>query len=227
MDRMLTYITEQEARRGGPVDDDLWVTYDSGLDSIDEFFRSLISATEGLPFGSIPEYVNWFRNRFGKLPVGLEIAGQGKTFSDLVIDGVATCLAFPEYLVDRGGQPDLTKRVNSPSRVFFVTGDISEHDTWKKIGQCFKNNDLERPSLILYVPAGGIGYIPMDFKFYRNFIGYLTRCADQRSFLFVGEYPSVIEKDLSAYLRSPNIVNRFSTNISSNADGGKFVISKV
>ena len=81
--------------------------------------------------------------------------------------------------------------------------------------------------MILYTPAGGIGYIPDDFDFYRDFIDNLIQRADHRGFLIIGEYPVFASEDFPTYLRSLSVARGLVAKTLSHSDGGDFIISKV
>lgn len=220
-------IADQEAKMEGPYDDRIWISYDAGLRQIEKDFNPLIFSKEELPFRSISEYVGWYREKFSEPPVGLEIAGQGKTFSDLGIDGVASFLAVPRYLVDKSGTSGLLKRDNTSGKIVYVEGDISDKGIWEKLKQCFEREKLSRPSIILYTPAGGISYIPDKLDFYKRMIGKITEFANPRSFMLLGEYPKKLTNSFPYYLNSLSTNKKYQVNQIPHSDGGNFMITKL
>ncbi len=184
----LTHI-EQTAQSLKEVHLNAWIAYDSGLKTLDRTFEIVMGGPE-LPYGNLSEYVDWYQAHFGCLPTGLEMAGQGRTFVDLGIQGIAVCLGAPPFLRDEGN----LIRAGSQGTVTFVEGDITQPATLVAIEEARQQREMPLPSLVLFDPAGGFRTMPESASFYCGLIAdTIGQLAAPQGLLFLGEYPTMVK----------------------------------
>ncbi len=203
---------ELEAAMESPNDDRLYKAYDSGEKEFERSFENVI-AESGAPFRSIRGFAERFRQQFKTNPSGLELAGQGKIFAELKIDGAACMLAIPKFLVNERG-----------TKIALISGNLANISTLIKIENRFRSESIAKPALILYPPAGGISYLPQGMDFYRPLINWMVSFADARSFLILGEYPKNISDPLPVWLKGK--FPGFHPATTARSDGGYFLLTK-
>lgn len=179
----LDQLRARDTVKSGPDDGRGWGKYDSGLEEMERHFKDTLKELGEkvqLPFTSIREYVRRFRQLFGEQPAGLELAGQGKTFADLGINGAAIALGFPQYLIKTGS--DRMRRAGTENDISFWERDIADIEKVRQIGR------ETRAAIIILRPVGGLYSIPQRSEFYMSLIDCLIETADPRSFLFLSQY---------------------------------------
>lgn len=157
----------REAQMTSASDDRIWRSYDSGLKELN---NSLGPAFRAIGFLSIGHASQWLEERSGRRPTGLEIAGQGATFAQLKIEGVANCLAIPEFLIDQSRKTKHLRRRYATPPVTFAPGDIAHSSTWDEIRRAFQDEKIDPPNLILFTPAGGVSCMPEICEFYESIL---------------------------------------------------------
>lgn len=214
---------ELEAVMESPNDDRLYPSYDSGEKRLQQCFENVISESRA-PFKSIGGFAERFRQQFKTKPSGLELAGQGKIFAELEIDGAACMLAIPKFLVDKNSFPPAPRRAKTEQKIALISGNLANVSTLAKIENRFGSESIAKPALILYPPAGGLFYLPQDMNFYRPLIDWMVSFADARSFLILGEYPKNISASLPVWLK--NKFPGFHPTATAHSDGGYFLLTK-
>ena len=223
------YKQIEEAKMEGPSDGRAWTIYNSGCESLTETFFSVFSSEKHSPFYSIQSFVDSYRNRFNRLPTGLEIAGQGKLFEEYGMKGIANTLAAPHFLRDQNSQ--FLFRDKTDQRVSFVVGDINKQRTQKDIARKIRTELYSPPSLVVYRPAGGIYYIEKSSKFYQHLIQWLLSVSDQRQVLLLMELPQSVERGIAPFLnhlsnKQGYEVSLHNTDLDRNELSGELRISK-
>lgn len=136
-------------------------------------------------------------------PTGLELAGQGKVFQELDLEGVACCLAFPKFLIGtKDGQALPTRKRSDEHRtkVALVSGDLAISSTFKEIQSRFEAEKIPKPNLLLLTPAGGTNCLPHGEGFIDNILAPALAICDQESFVFLGDAPDESEQFLERFL---------------------------
>ena len=190
---------KHESQMYGPEDSSAWIAYDSGLPRIDFGFRHVL---KDLGFSSLRGVCDSFAQPDQK-PTGLELAGQGKVFSELNMDGVACCLAFPKYLVDAAKDSSLPLRKKPEqisTKVALVAGDLAQPATFRAIQARLNLEVIAKPNLILLTPAGGLDYLPGPPEFFAKIVKPAIGLCDEQCFAFLGETPEGTELLLEAFL---------------------------
>lgn len=201
-----------EAVMESPNDDRIYSAYDSGEKELERCFQDVISESK-VPFKSIRVFAERFRQQFNTKPSGLELAGQGKIFVELGINGAACMLAIPKFLTNERG-----------TKIALIAGDLAKPATLAKIENRFKSGSIARPALILYPPAGGLSYLPQDMSFYGSLTDWMVSFADVRSFLILGEYPKGLSTPLPLWLKDK--FPRWHPTTTTHSDGGYFLLTK-
>lgn len=194
-------IARLESQMEGPRDSGLWIAYDSGLKRMDFGFKHVLNA---LGFSSL-QGVRDALVQPNRRPTGLELAGQGKTFVELGVDGVACCLAVPGFLVqptDDGTRLQRKKSEGHEETVVLVAGDLAQQSTFAEIQDRFQQEAIERPNLLLLAPAGGLGYLPEEQAFIDRIIQPAMELCDHDRFAFFGEASGGTELFLEAFLET-------------------------
>lgn len=173
----------REAQMTSAMDDLIWRSYDSGLEELD---RSLGPALRAVGFQSLAHTMEWLETRSGRRPTGLEIAGQGRTFVGKM-EGIANCLAVPEFLIAQPQRTAHPRRRFSAPPVIFVPGDIAEQKTWNDIQTAIHEELADPPNLILFTPASGTSSMPEDAEFYETILVRSLELADSGPVVMVGE----------------------------------------
>lgn len=187
--RNLGELVQLDIVKTGPDDKRGWQVYDSGLIIMERRFADVLAEVgrnKQIPFDSVRGYKQWFQHIFGHLPYGLELAGQGKTFVDLGIDGVANCLKFPAYM-RREEEGNGTFRAGTSNRIALLDGDLRSPETLDRITETLRSCG-ERPGIILLYSVGGIFSLPQSSQFYIDLISKFVDIADPECFLLLMEY---------------------------------------
>jgi hypothetical protein len=217
---------QDESRMYGPEDIKAWIAYDSGLNRIDFGFRHMIKA---LGFLSLQNIRDSLAQSTTHPPTGLELAGQGRVFQELNLDGVACCLAFPEYLIETKSDQVLPirKRVSElQSKVALVSGDLAQPSTFAQIQSRFDATPIAKPNLLLLTPAGGTNCLPEGQAFIDKIIAPALAIGDQETFVFLGDAPDGDGPLLNTFLESLRIGNEVKTALGKCGDSPIFGIYK-
>lgn len=177
----------REAQMTSASDDRIWKSYDSGLEELD---RCLGPALRAVGFQSLAHAMKWLEKIRDRQPSGLEIAGQGKTFSQERVPGIANCLAVPEFLIDQPQRTSRPRRRYANPPVTFVPGDIAERETWDDIQAAIQGELSDPPNLILFTPADGTSCMPETPEFYESVLARSLELADPGPVVMVGEMNS-------------------------------------
>lgn len=188
-DPLVADKAQRESRMYGPEDTSAWIAYDSGLKRMDFGFRNVLNS---LGFPSLRDIRDTLIQPNRQL-TGLELAGQGKTFIELGIDGVACCLAIPSFLA----QP-----AEDEATVALVAGDLGQPSTFEEIRAHFQQEEIGKPNLILLASVGGLGYLPEQQQFIDRIIKPAIELCDQDCFAFIGEAPAGTEHYLRTFLET-------------------------
>ena len=197
-DSIIADIARRESQIEDPDDSNQWIAYDSGLKRMDFGFKYVLNA---LGFSSL-QGVRDTLTQPDHRPTGLELAGQGKTFTELGIGGVACCLAIPNFLVQPADDETRLRRkklAKDEATVALVAGDLGQPSTFEEIRTCFRQEEIEKPSLILLTPAGGIGYLPEQQEFIDRIVKPAIELCDPDHFAFIGETPKGTELHLRTF----------------------------
>ena len=203
----------REAQMYGPEDSSAWIVYDSGLTRTDFGFRNVRDSL----------------TRANRPPTGLEMAGQGKVFQELDLEGVACCLAFPKFLIETENSRDLPIRTRSGERqakVALVSGDLAQATTFTEIQFRFKTEAILKPNILLLTPAGGTNCLPQGQKFIDNTLSPAMAICDQESFVFLGDAPDGSESVLKTFLNAIEANTGAQTTLSKCGDSPVFGIYK-
>lgn len=177
----------REAQMTSALDDRIWRSYDSGLKELD---NSLGPAFRAVGFLSIGQTTQWLEKQSNRRPTGLEIAGQGATFAELRMEGIATCLAVGEFLIDQSQTTRFPRRRFARPPVTFVPGDIAQQETWDDIQTAVQDELSDPPNLILFTPAGGTSCMPENQEFYESILIRSLELAGPGPVVMVGEMMS-------------------------------------
>lgn len=183
----------------GPEDTKAWIAYDSGLGRINFSFRNVLKP---MGFPSLQDVRDSFSHS-NRPPTGLEMAGQGKVFQELDLEGVACCLAFPKFLIEPGDGQALPIRKKSEgyqAKVALVSGDLANASTFREIQSRFEAEEIPRPNLLLLTPAGGTNCLPHGGEFIDKILAPALDVCDQESFVFLGDAPDGCEPPLEDFL---------------------------
>lgn len=190
---------KDELQMYGPDDNKAWIAYDSGLSRINFGFRNVLKT---LKFASL-QNVRDSLDQPNRPPTGLELAGQGKVFQELDLEGVACCLAFPKYLIEpQDGQtlPIRKRSSDHQTKVALVPGDLAISSTFREIRSRFEVEEISRPNLLLLTPAGGTNYLPHGEEFIETILTPALTLCDQTGFAFLGDAPDGCEQSLGNFL---------------------------
>ncbi|MEK7111553.1 MAG: hypothetical protein AAB856_03095 [Patescibacteria group bacterium] len=183
----------------GPEDSRAWIAYDSGLTRTNFGFRNVIKA---LGFPSLQD-IRDSLSQPNRSSTGLELAGQGRIFQELDLEGVACCLAFPKYLIEPQDSQTLPIRKKSnghQTKVALVSGDLAIASTFRQILSRFEAEKIPRPNLLLLTPAGGTNCLPREQAFIDKIIAPALALCDPESFIFLGDAPDGSEQFLGNFL---------------------------
>ncbi|GEM_PF-4711014 len=200
-DSVIANIARRESQIEGPDDSSQWIAYDSGLKRMDFGFKYVLNA---LGFSSL-QGIRDALIQPDRRPTGLELAGQGKTFIELGIGGVACCLAIPRFLVQPADDETRLRRKKlgeDEATIALIAGDLGRPSTFEEIRDRFNQEAIEKPSLILLTPAGGLGYLPKQQQFIARIIKPAIELCDRDNFAFIGETPEGTELYLRAFLET-------------------------
>lgn len=167
-----------------------WGVYDSGSERLSEVFGAEINA---LGFASLGQVADHLQGVNPHRPVtGLELAGQGRAFDELGIEGVACCLAFPNFLAEET-ESGLVRR-ETQHRIALVPGDVAVPSTWSHIKERIQCEQLAQPNLILHTPGTlGLFHIPDGPTFFSELVECVIGLADPDEFVFLGEVSDGLE----------------------------------
>lgn len=200
-DKVIADIARRESQIEGPDDFSQWIAYDSGLKRMDFGFKYVLNA---LGFFSL-QGVRDVLTQTDRQPTGLELAGQGKTFIELGIDGVACCLAIPSFLAQPADDETRLRRKKlreDETTVALVAGDLGQPSTFEGIRTRFRQEKIEKPNIILLTPAGGLGYLPEQQEFIDRIIKPAIGLCDSDHFAFIGEAPEGTKPHLRNFLET-------------------------
>lgn len=190
---------QDESQMYGPEDTKVWIAYDSGLTRTNFGFRNVIKP---LGFYSLQHICDTLA-RPDRKPTGLELAGQGKVFQELDLEGIACCLAFPKYLIEaQDGQtlPIRKRSSDHQTKVALVSGDLAISSTFKEIRSRFEAEEIPKPNLLLLTPAGGTNCLPNGEEFIETILAPALAICNQEAFVFLGDAPDESEQYLESFL---------------------------
>lgn len=200
-DPLVADKAQRESRMYGPEDTSAWIAYDSGLKRMDFGFRNVLKS---FGFPSLRDIRDTLIQPNRQL-TGLELAGQGKTFTELGIGGVACCLAIPSFLAQPADDETRLRRkklAEGEATVALVAGDLGQPSTFEEIRAHFQQEEIGKPNLILLAPAGGLGYLPEQQQFIDRIIKPAIELCDQDCYAFLGETPAGTEHYLRTFLET-------------------------
>lgn len=216
---------KDESQMYGPEDSRAWIAYDSGLTRTNFGFRNVIKA---LGFPSLQD-IRDSLTQPNRPSTGLELAGQGRIFQELDLDGVACCLAFPKFLIETKGDQILPMRKMAngiQSKVALVSGDLAQSSTFTEIQSRFETEAILKPNILLLTPAGGTNCLPHGQKFIETILAPALAICNQESFVFLGDTPDRSEQFLGNFLDAVRIDYEAQTAFGKCGDSPIFGIYK-
>ena len=190
---------KDESQMYGPEDAKAWIAYDSEMTRIDFGFRNVLNRLRLYSLANVRDSLT----RPNRPPTGLEMAGQGKIFQELDLDGVACCLAFPKFLIETKGDQALPMRKMTngiQSKVALVSGDLAQSSTFTEIQSRFETEAILKPNILLLTPAGGTNCLPRGEEFIETILAPSLAICDQKAFVFLGDAPDGSEQFLGNFL---------------------------
>lgn len=198
-------------------------SYDSGTNELN---RLLGPALRAIGFASLSHASQWLENRNGRCSTGFEIAGQGATFAELRMAGIANCLAVPEFLIDQPQTTNFPRRRFARPPVTFVPGDIAKQKTWDDIQTAVQDELSDPPNLILFTPAGGTSCMPENQEFYESILIRSLELSDPGPVVMVGEMAPQHSLRLEQRLIAMQMEDRAQVAILAGSEYGLFALMR-
>lgn len=190
-------IAQSEREITGPGGTGQWNRFDSGPEMLGRIFKDSL---DGLGFKSLREAADHLQGEAPNRPVtGLELAGQGNTFDEFMVPGVAVSLAFPDYLTEITENGPHRRGANAS--VVFVPGDIAQEATWNQIERRLMTEQIPKPNFVLFAPGDlGLMCMPDKADFFLGIMRRVMDLTDGGPLVFLGEVRKNIQTDLGLSL---------------------------